>query len=395
MTPLDIDRLREETPGTRTVIHLNNAGAGLMPDPVLKVIAEHLDLEARIGGYEAEAARHSEVQSVYDSVGTLIGADPQNVAITDNATGAFILALSAVPFAPGDVVLTTLNDYASNQIMFLSLASRFGIEVVRAPDEPTGGVNVRALEKLVHRKRPKLVAVTQVPTSSGLVQPVAEVGAICRERGIPYLVDACQSVGQMPVDVEEIGCDFLTATSRKFLRGPRGVGFLYVSDRALERDLEPLFPDMRGADWIDGDLYQPAPGARRFENFEAPVALVLGMGRAARYALDLGLEPIRESAWTLAESMRERLAEVGGVQVQDKGRERCAIVTLSTEGHNPLDLLRALRKEGINTSRTGREAAIFDFDDKGVDQVLRVSPHYYNTEEEIVAFIDALARLVS
>jgi len=395
MTPLDIDQLRAETPGTRNVIHLNNAGAGLMPDPVLEVIAEHLDLEAQIGGYEAEAARHSEVQSVYDSVGTLIGADPQNVAITDNATGAFILALSAVPFAPGDVVLTTLNDYASNQIMFLSLASRFGIEVVRAPDEPTGGVNVRALEKLVHRKRPKLVAVTQVPTSSGLVQPVAEVGAICRERGIPYLVDACQSVGQMPVDVEEIGCDFLTATSRKFLRGPRGVGFLYVSDRALERDLEPLFPDMRGADWIDGDLYQPAPGARRFENFEAPVALVLGMGRAARYALDLGLEPIRESAWTLAESMRERLAEVGGVQVQDKGRERCAIVTLSTEGHNPLDLLRALRKEGINTSRTGREAAIFDFDDKGVDQVLRVSPHYYNTEEEIVAFIDALARLVS
>ena len=395
MRPLDIDRLRAETPGTRNVIHLNNAGAGLMPTPVLEVIAEHLDLEARIGGYEAEAARHHEVQSVYDSVGTLIGANPQNVAITDNATGAFILALSAVPFAPGDVVLTTLNDYVSNQIMFLSLASRFGVEVVRAPDEPTGGVNVRALEKLVHRKRPKLVAVTQVPTSSGLVQPVAEVGAICRERGIPYLVDACQSVGQMPVDVEEIGCDFLTATSRKFLRGPRGVGFLYVSDRALERDLEPLFPDMRGADWIDGDLYQPAPGARRFENFEAPVALVLGMGRAARYALDLGLEPIRESAWTLAESMRERLAEVGGVQVQDKGRERCAIVTLSTEGHNPLDLLRALRKEGINTSRTGREAAIFDFDDKGVDQVLRVSPHYYNTEEEIVAFIDALARLVS
>jgi len=395
MTPLDIDRLREETPGTRTVIHLNNAGAGLMPDPVLKVIAEHLDLEARIGGYEAEAARHSEVQSVYDSVGTLIGADPQNVAITDNATGAFILALSAVPFAPGDVVLTTLNDYASNQIMFLSLASRFGIEVVRAPDEPTGGVNVRALEKLVHRKRPKLVAVTQVPTSSGLVQPVAEVGAICRERGIPYLVDACQSVGQMPVDVEEIGCDFLTATSRKFLRGPRGVGFLYVSDRALELDLEPLFPDMRGADWIEGDLYQPAPGARRFENFEAPVALVLGMGRAARYALDLGLEPIRERAWTLAESMRERLAEVGGVQVQDKGEERCAIVTLSTEGYDPLDLLRALRREGINTSHTGREAAIFDFDEKGVEQVLRVSPHYYNTEEEIVAFVDALSRLMS
>jgi selenocysteine lyase/cysteine desulfurase len=395
MTPLDIHRLRAETPGTRSVNHLNNAGAGLMPEPVREVVVEHLDLEARIGGYEAEATRQAEIQSVYDSVGTLIGADPQNVAIAESATGAFIQALSAVPFAPGDVILTTLNDYVSNQIMFLSLASRFGIEIVRAPDQPTGGVDVRALEKLVHRRRPKLVAVTQVPTSSGLVQRAADVGAICRERGILYLVDACQSVGQMPVDVEDLGCDFLSATSRKFLRGPRGVGFLYVSDRALDRGLEPLFPDMRGADWIEADLYQPAPGARRFENFEAPVAMVLGMGRAARYALDLGLEPIRERAWALADSLRERLAGVDGVRVQDKGEERCAIVTLSAEAHHPLDLLRALRKEGINTSRTGRDSAIFDFEEKGVDQVLRVSPHYYNTEEEIVAFVDALSRLIT
>ncbi len=395
MTPLDVDRLRAETLGTRTVNHLNNAGASLMPDPVRETVLEHLDLEARIGGYEAEAERHAEVRGVYDSVGTLIGADPQNVAITDNATGAFIQALSAIPFAPGDVIVTTRNDYVSNQIMFLSLVSRFGIEVVRAPDEPSGGVNVRALEKLLHRRRPKLVSVTQIPMASGLVQPVAEIGAICRQREILYLVDACQSVGQMSVDVEDIGCDFLTATSRKFLRGPRGVGFLYVSDRALDLGLEPLFPDLRGADWIEGDLYQPAPGARRFENFEAPVAMVLGMGRAAQYAQDLGLERIRERAWALAESLRERLAELDGVRVQDKGEKLCAIVTLSTEGQHPLDLLRALRKEGINTSRAGRDSAIFDFEEKGVDQVLRVSPHYYNTEEEIVAFVDALSRLMS
>ena len=395
MTPLDIDRLRAETPGTRTVNHLNNAGASLMPEPVREAVVEHLDLEARTGGYEAEAARDSEMQSVYDSVATLIGADPQNVAITDNATGAFIQALSAVPFARGDVIVTTRNDYVSNQIMFLSLASRFGIEVLRAPDKPTGGVDVRALEKLLHRRRPKLVAVTHVPTSSGLVQRVADIGALCRQREILYLVDACQSIGQMPVDVVDMGCDFLTATSRKFLRGPRGVGFLYVSDHALELGLEPLFPDLRGADWIEGDLYQPAPGARRFENFEAPVAMVLGMGRAARYALDLGVDLIKERAWALAGSARERLSELSGVRVLDKGEELCAIVTVATEGHHPLDLLRALRKEGINTSRTGWDSAIFDFEEKGVEQVLRVSPHYYNTEEEIVAFVDALSRLMN
>jgi selenocysteine lyase/cysteine desulfurase len=395
MTTLDIDRLRAETLGTRTVNHLNNAGASLVPDPVRETVLEHLDLEARIGGYEAEAAHNAEVRGVYDSIGTLIGADPQNVAITDNATGAFIQALSAIPFAQGDVIVTTRNDYVSNQIMFLSLVSRFGIEVVRAPDEPSGGVDVRALEKLVHRRRPKLVSVTQIPMASGLVQPVADIGAICRQREIPYLVDACQSVGQMPVDVEDIGCDFLTATSRKFLRGPRGVGFLYVSDRALDLGLEPLFPDLRGADWIEGDLFQPAPGARRFENFESPVAMVLGMGRAAQYAQDLGLERIQERAWTLAASLRDRLAELDGVRVQDKGEELCAIVTVSTGENHPLDLLRALRKEGINTSRAGRDSAIFDFDEKGVDQVLRISPHYYNTEEELDAFVDALLRLMS
>jgi selenocysteine lyase/cysteine desulfurase len=393
MTPLDIDQLRAETPGTRTVNHLNNAGSSLIPGPVLETVLEHLDLEAQIGGYEAEALRHSEICSVYDSVGTLIGADAQNVAITDNATGAFIQALSAIPFSPGNVIVTTRNDYVSNQIMFLSLASRFGVEVVHGPDQSAGGVDVRALEKLIHRRRPKLVAVTHVPTSSGLVQPVADVGAICRQQEILYLVDACQSVGQMPVDVEDIGCDFLTATSRKFLRGPRGVGFLYVSDRALALGLEPLFPDMRGADWIHEDLYQPASDARRFENFEGPVAMVLGMGRAARYALDLGVEAIHERAWTLSDSLRTRLGELDGVHVQDRGATRCAIVTVSTDRHHPLDLLRALRKEGINTSRTGRDSAIFDFDEKGVDQVLRISPHYYNTEEEIAAFVHVLSRI--
>ena len=395
MTSLDIEQLRNDTPGTRTVNHLNNAGSSLMPNPVLETVLEHLELESRIGGYEAEAARHSEIRSVYDSVGALIGADPDNVAITDNATGAFIQALSAIPFSRGDLIATTRNDYVSNQIMFLSLAARFGVEIVRAPDEPGGGVDVGALKKLIHRRRPKLVAVTQVPTSSGLVQRVAEVGALCRQREILYLVDACQSVGQMPVDVEDIGCDFLTATSRKFLRGPRGVGFLYVSDRALDLGLEPLFPDLRGADWIEGDLYQPALGARRFENFEAPVAMVLGLGRAVRYARSLGIEMIRERAWALAESLRGRLAALGGVRVLDHGVQRCAIVTAAVEGHHPLDLLRALRELGINTSRTSRDSAIFDFDDKGVDQVLRISPHYYNTEGEIGAFVDALSGLMN
>ena len=394
MTTLDVDRLRSETPGTRRVNHLNNAGAGLMPDPVLRTIVEHLELESEVGGYEAAEERREEIEATYGTLGRLIGADARNIALTENATAAFILALSAVSFEPGDVIVTTRNDYVSNQIMYLSLASRFGIELVRAPDHPSGGVDVSAVEELVHRRRPKLVAVTHVPTSSGLVQRVADIGAICRRRETLYLVDACQSVGQMPLDVDQIGCDFLSATARKFLRGPRGVGFLYVSDRALDSGLEPLFPDLQGAHWIEADLFQPLPDARRFENWEFPFALVLGLGRAAEYTLDLGLEPIRERAWALAALARHRLAEIDGVGVLDRGSERSAIVTIATEGHDAAGLVRSLRAEGINTALSIRDYAVLDFDDKGVEAAVRISPHYYNTEEEIDALVEGVAGLL-
>ena len=390
----DVERLRAETPGTQHRIHLNNAGAGLMPEPVLRATTEHLELEARVGGYEAFAESRAEVAATYEALARLIGTKRDNIAITENATASFIQALSSIPFDPGDVIVTTRNDYISNQIMYLSLQARMGIELVRAPEDPSGGVDVMATEELIHRRRPKLVAVTHMPTNSGLVQRVADVGAMCRQRDILYLVDACQSVGQMPVDVEEIGCDFLSTTARKYLRGPRGVGFLYVSDRALELGLEPLFPDMRGADWIEADLYQPAPGAQRFENWEFPYALVLGMGRAAEYALDLGLEAIRDRAWALASMIRDRLAEIDTLRVLDRGLERGAIVTASVEGRHAAELVSALSAAGINTNATMRDYAVLDFDDKGVESAIRVSPHYYNTEEEIEEFVSTLAELI-
>lgn len=395
ISPLDIESLREDTPGTLHNIHLNNAGAGLMPIPVLSTIKEHLDFESQVGGYEAADKRESEIRAVYEALGSLIGSDPENVAITENATASFIQALSSVSFKAGDVIVTTRNDYASNQIMYLSLQSRMGVELVRVPEDPLGGLDVMAMEEVIHRRRPKLVAVTHVPTNSGLVQRVADVGAMCSQRDILYLVDACQSVGQMPVDVRGIGCDFLSATARKFLRGPRGVGFLYVSDRALDLGLEPLFPDMRAADWIDADLYQPAHGAQRFENWEFPYALVLGMGRAAEYAIDLGIEAIRDRAWALATMARDRLSEIDKLQVLDRGIEQCAIATVAVDGHNSSDLVASLAEAGINTSLSTREYAVLDFDDKGVDSAVRISPHYYNSEEEIEQLAETLYKIVN
>lgn len=385
---LDVEALRRDTPGCEERIHLNNAGAALPPRSVVDAIRDHLELEARIGGYEAEEAREGEIADVYAAVAELVVAAPRNVAIVENATAAFAQALSSIPFEPGDVIVTTRNDYVSNQIQYLSLAKRFGIEVVRAGESPEGGVDPDDMRRLVRARRPRLVAVTHVPTNSGLVQPVEEVGRICREEGVLYLVDACQSAGQIPLDFEVIGCDFLSATARKFLRGPRGVGFLVVSDRVLGAGLEPLFVDMRGAVWESADRYRPAEGATRFENWEFAWALVLGMGAAVRYALEHGVAPLGERAARLAGRARDRLAAIDGVRVLDRGVRRCAIATAAVEGHDPGALVRGLRERGINTSLSERTYAVLDFDDKGVEGAIRVSPHAYNTEDEI----DVMAR---
>jgi selenocysteine lyase/cysteine desulfurase len=361
-----------------------------MPAPVVAAIYDHIDLESRIGGYEAAALRGTEIEAAYRAVAELVGAKPRNIAFTESATTAFAQALSSIPFAAGDAIVTTRNDYVSNQIQFLALERRFGVNVLRAPDTPEGGVDVEALADVIRHRRPRLVCVTHVPTNSGLVQDVAAVGAACRGSGTIYLVDACQSIGQMPVDVESLGCDFLSATARKFLRGPRGAGFLFASDRVLELGLEPLFIDMHGAEWLDADRYRAVADAKRFETFEFAWSLVLGTGAAARYALELGIEAIQDRVLALAGRLRDTLAAIDGVRVLDRGRKRCGIVSIGLGNRDPAALMTALRARAINTNAQARASALLDYDDKGVAASLRLSPHYYNTDDEIDRAVAAI-----
>jgi selenocysteine lyase/cysteine desulfurase len=392
---MNIPQLRSDTPGCEERIHLNNAGSALMPAPVVRAIQDHITLESRIGGYEAADARHDAVQAAYQAVADLVGTQPGNIAFTENATASFVQALSSIPFERDDVILTTRNDYVSNQIQFLSLQARLGVRVLRAPDRTEGGVDVSAIAELIRRHQPRLVCVTHVPTNSGLVQDVAAVGTVCRDAGVLYLVDACQSIGQMPVDVNAIGCDFLSATSRKYLRGPRGAGFLFVSDRVLKGGLEPLFVDMRGAEWTAEDRYRAARDARRFETFEFAWALVLGTGEAARYASAIGLEHIRDRVRALADRLRELLGGVDRVRVLDRGPDLCGIVSVWIDGWDPPEMMAALRDRRINTSAQIRAYAVLDYDDKGVTTSLRLSPHYYNTEHEIVQTVSAIQDLLN
>jgi selenocysteine lyase/cysteine desulfurase len=393
---MEIERWRRETPASLAGrIHLNNAGASLMPASVHAMVVDHLEREMRVGGYEAADEAAGRIEGAYGEVAALVGCSARNVAVVENATVAFAQALSALDPGPGDVLVTTRNDYASNQLMYLSLAERRGVEVIRAADLPEGGVDPESVRSLIRRRRPALVALTWVPTSSGLVQPAAAVGEICAEAEVPYVVDACQAAGQMPLDVSALRCDFLAATARKFLRGPRGVGFLYVSDRALAAGLRPLHIDMRGADWVSADGYELRPDARRFENWEYAYALVLGLGEAARYAREVGAFVARDRAWGLAAELRSRLAELDGARVLDRGPELCAIVTVALDGLDAPAVVADLREQGIATSAVDRTSAVLDLDEKRATSALRLSPHYYNTEAEIRSVVAALDGIVA
>ena len=388
---LDVARARADTPGTESVAHLNNAGAALPPEPVLDAVIEHLRREAAIGGYEAAAEREDRSEHTYDAVAALIGARRDEIAIVENATRAWDMAFYSLRLQEGDRILTTNAEYASNYIPMRQVADRTGAAVVVVPDDAYGQVDVDRLAAMID-ERVKFVSLVHAPSQGGLVQPAAAVGAVCRAAGVPLLLDACQSVGQMPVDVEAIGCDMLSATGRKFLRGPRGTGFLYVR-RGLVEQLEPPLLDLHAAEWLPDGSYRIRPDARRFENWETNVATKIGLGVAIDYALAVGLEAIRDRVRALAGELRERLSALPGVTVHDLGEERSAIVTFTVAGHPTAAVVRALGAGGVNVSLSPGSYARLDFGRRGLDDLVRASVHYYNDGGDLDRLVDGVTGL--
>ena len=390
---IDLAPVRADTTGIVNRIHLNNAGAALMPRPVVEAVTGHLTREAEIGGYEAEAEARPAIEAVYGSVARLLGAAPDEIALAENATAAWQAAFYALAFRPGDRILTARAEYAANYVALLQVAARTGAVIEVVPDDADGALDPAALERMIDG-RVKLVAMTWIPTNGGLVNPAAAVGRIARAHGIPYLLDACQAVGQLPVDVEALGCDMLSATGRKFLRGPRGTGFLYVRRAMLQR-LEPATIDHFGAPWVAPDRYELRPDARRFETWESDHAARLGLGAAVDYALATGIDAISARCRALAARLRDGLGAVDGVTLHDLGRDPSAIVTFTVEDHEADAVKAGLAAAGINVSISQPSSTLLDATARRLPTLVRASPHYYNDEAEIdraVAVVAALAR---
>ncbi|WFU20993.1 aminotransferase class V-fold PLP-dependent enzyme [Bradyrhizobium sp. CB1717] len=388
---IDIDRIRADTPATSRLAYLHNAGAALMPAPVVAAMKEHIDLESEIGGYAAADREASRLDSVYGSVARLLNAASDEIALVENATVAWQMAFYALPFSKGDRILTAEAEYAANYVAFLQVAERTGAIIDVVPSDATGELDIQALERMIDA-RVKLISITWVPTNGGLVNPAAAIGRIARAHGIPYLLDACQTVGQMEVDVEAIGCDMLSATGRKFLRGPRGTGFLYVR-RALLQQLEPPMIDHFAAPWVSRDEYRLRDDARRFETWENNYAARLGLGAAIDYALDIGMGPIEQRCRLLTDRLRSGLASIRGITVRDLGRTPGAIVSFTVEGHEADAIVRSAAEAGITIGASDPASTRIDSEIRALPPLVRASPHYYNTEAEIDRLIDHLADL--
>lgn len=389
ITDIDVPRARALTPGCERVIHFNNAGSGLMPQPVLDTVLEHTRLESRMGSYEAAATKAEALNAVYTSFGTLLNCRPEEIALTDGATQSWHRAFHAVPLKKGDRVLTANNEYNSNWLSLRRRCDQTGASLELVPSDAEGLIDISALKGLLD-ERVKLVAITQITNSNGKVNPVEAVGDALQGSNAIYLLDACQAVGQMPMDVERIGCDLLTGAGRKFLRGPRGTGFMYVRGSALEK-LDPMFIDIHSAKWTGRDTFTWRPDAKRFEVNEYNVADRLGMGAAVDHALMWGLDNIATRIAGLSALLRTRLNALPRVQVRDQGHTPNGINTFTIEGRDLNKLMLDLRTQGINTSVTNFDWAWIDLKERGIDSVMRASIHYYNTEKEIERFVEAIA----
>lgn len=392
--PLDTAAQRARTPGCATGHHFNSAGAALPTAETLATVVGHLRLESLAGGYEAAREAAPRLEAVYGLAALTIGAAPEEIALVESATAGWQRILHALRLGPGDRVLAARSSYVSSALHLLSLEREHGVTVEILDNGPDGAVDLEHLDRALRRAPAALVTAAHVPTSSGLVEPAAELGALCRTHGAPFLLDATQSLGQLPVDVTALGCDLLVATGRKFLRGPRGTGLLYVGAERLGH-LAPGAPDVRGARWTGDRSWSVSPGARRFETWEAAHALRLGLGCALADLRALGTEAVAAHIAHTGHGLRADLAAIPGVTVTDPPAAGGGIVTFTVDGRTAPEVQAELTRRQVHVTSVPAGHGRWDMAPRGLTAVVRASVHVYNDTDDVRALTGAVREIAT
>lgn len=385
---IDLAKVRADTPHCEKLIHFNNAGAALSPDSVTQTQIAHLQLEQEIGGYEAADRAGAQIARFYSAFAELLNCQASEIAFMENATRAWHAAFHAIDLKAGDHIITADMEYASNYLDLLHSATRKQFEITTIASDQQGLVDLDAVRAAI-RPTTRLLCLTYVPSQRGDIQPAREFGAIAREHGLWYLLDACQAAGQLSIDVDTIGCDFLCGTGRKYLRGPRGTGFLYARKSRLD-ELVPAVVDLHSVQWKSPMEYELSPDAIRFENFERDIAAMIGLATAVDYALNTGIESIEQRVQYLARRLHDSLAACSNIVVHERSPFLSGIVTFNRKDLDANSTKKLLNDAGINTSVSRAMNAQLDLGKKGLD-INRASIHYYNTEEEIERFVEVLS----
>lgn len=386
---IDLAQVRADTPACEHLIHFNNAGCALSPAEVTAAVTKHLYLEQELGGYEAANQAERDISNFYTQLACMLHCDESELAFMESATRAWQTALLSLDLKAGDQILTADNEYASNYLSLLHLSRQLGVELITIPSGNDGLVDPQHIADSITAKT-RAVALTHLASQRGDIQAIAEVGEIARAKGLVFLVDACQSVGQVELNLEQLTCDFLCGTGRKYLRGPRGTGFLYANKDTTPSLLPPVV-DLHSATWLSPSQFEINAGAIRFESWERNIAGVIGLGKALQYANSLGMKSIQARIRQLAESLNRQLQSIDGVEIHERSANLSGIVTLSKANTEAGNLREKLQAQGANTSVAKKHNARLDLDSVLDRDVLRASLHYYNTEEEITRFVDLVA----
>lgn len=392
-----VEEVRSDIPFLDTgVIYLDNAATTPTPEPVIDAMLEYFhEYNANIGrGLHRSAKRASETfESSREVIGKTIQAKPEEIAFTKNTTEALNLLARGLDLKRGDKVIATVLEHHSNLIPWQRLEKELGIELQIIKDNSDYIIDPSTIENAVDENT-QLITMPWVSNVFGTRQPVEEVGKIADENDILFSVDAAQAVGHVPVDVDDIGCDFLAAPGHKGLLGPQGTGFLYIS----EKHLDEVSPMLYGGGIVESAREHSCQLVEPPQIFDAGtpnIPGIIGLGRAAEYVLDIGLERIEKRERKLIRKMHE-ISDLNDVEIYGpKSPEKIAgVLSFNVDDMNPHELSSILDEVADIATRSGHHCADLAMGYFGLDATLRASVHYYNSVGEIEKFIETLNDIV-